>query len=142
MDAISGLDEAGLRARPAAGSWTAAEVLTHLLTTERLFVERARAGLDADGYEIVPSSDAERTAHLDLAKRMAVPQIVHGLLAARRDTERLLAAVTDASLERRLHHPRLGEITVGWLFGHIADHEVEHAGQIRELRQARATEAP
>jgi hypothetical protein len=142
MDAIAGLDEAGFRARPAGASWTAAEVLTHLLPTEWLFTERARAGLTMPGYEITSSTDAQRTEHLDLAKRMAVPQIVHGLLAQRRSTRTLLAGLAPDDLARPLRHAWRGEITVGWLFEHIAEHEEEHARQIRELRETMAAAAP
>lgn len=67
---------------------------------------------------------------------MAVPQLVHGLLAARRDTQRALVSFTEGDLRHSLQHEALGEITVGGLLRHLADHESEHANQIRELRQA------
>jgi hypothetical protein len=73
---------------------------------------------------------------------MAVPQIIHGLLAERRDTERTLAGMSEEALVRPLQHEALGELTIGGLFGHLSDHESEHAKQIRELREAAAAGAP
>jgi uncharacterized damage-inducible protein DinB len=136
MDAVAGLDEAGFRRRPDPTAWSAAEVLAHLFTTEGIMLERARAALAQSGYVVTPLSDDERDRGRLQAQRMAVPQIVHGLLARRRDTERTLAGLSEQELARTLRHSRWGERTVAWLFERAAEHEAEHAGQIRALRGA------
>lgn len=140
MDAIAGLDEQGFRVRTQSGEWTAAEVLAHLLSTERLFTQRARAALDQVDFVITPRTEDERQEGARMAQRMPVPQIVHGLLAQRRDTLRLLDGLSDEHLARSVRHPRWGEQSVAWLFRRIAEHEAEHAEQVRSLRAQPAAE--
>jgi len=138
MDAIAGLDEAGFRTRPDSAAWTAAEVLAHLLDTEQTLRGHAQAAIGQRDYSVSRTADDEREESARSAQRMAVPQLVHGLLAARRDTERTLAGFSEGELRHSLRHEALGEVTVGGLIRHLSDHESEHANQIRELRQALA----
>ena len=139
MEAIAGLDEEGFRARAQHGGWTAAETLSHLLSTERIILERAQAALTQEGYRVISQTEDERQEGARLAQRMPVPQIVHGLLAQRRDVVTLLEPLSPRQLSRPYRQESRGELTVGWLFQHIAEHEEEHAEQIRAqlaVRQA------
>jgi hypothetical protein len=69
-----------------------------------------------------------------------VPQLIHGLLGSRRQVDKLLEAATerDDSLKHNsLRHPRLGQtLDLAWMFAKIADHTIEHAGQVEAARQA------
>ena len=135
MEAIAGLDEEGFRARPAPGEWSPAEVLAHLLLDEAKLLEYAGAALQADAA-IPFITDEERETHAeDAARRMPVPQIVHGLLARRRDTLALLERLTPEQLDRPVRHPAYGDVRVARLFQHVAEHEEEHAHQIRTVRE-------
>jgi uncharacterized damage-inducible protein DinB len=134
MDAIAGLDEEGFRLRPREGEWTAAEVLAHILSTERIFIDRAHKAVEQGGCEVIPVSDAVREEHLGMAKRMPVPQIIHGLLAQRRDTLGFVESVSEAGLACIIRHPVRGEQTARWQIEHVIEHEEEHAGQIRVQR--------
>jgi len=136
MEAIAGLDEEGFRARRAAGEWTAAEVLTHLLITEQRSLGRAQTALAQDNPSFPWISDEEVAEETRVAQRLPVPQIVHGLLAQRRDVVRLCESLSPEQLGRRYRHERRVELTVGWLFGRMAEHEIEHAQQIRAAREA------
>ena len=139
MEAISGLDEEGFRARPQQGGWTAAETLAHLLITERNSTGRARTALAEDNPQFAWVGDEQLEEQARSAQRMPVPQIVHGLLAQRRDVVTLLEPLSPQQLARPYRQERRGRLTVGWLFQHIAEHEEEHAGQIRAqlaVRQA------
>ena len=136
MDAISGLDDTALRARAAPGEWTTAEVLAHLLTTERNSLERARTVLTQDNPLVAWIPDEELEQQARSAQRMPVPQIVHGLLAQRRDVQRLLETLTPDQLSRPYRHERRGDLTAASLFQRMAEHESEHADQVRTLRSA------
>jgi uncharacterized damage-inducible protein DinB len=140
MVAITGLDDTALRARTAAGVWTPAELLAHLLSTERIFIDRARKTVEQEHYVVTPVSADVREEHLGMAKRMPVPQIVHGLLAQRRDTLQFVVSLTRNDLERTLSHPVRGEQTALWQIEHVIEHENEHAQEIR-ARRAAATAA-
>jgi hypothetical protein len=136
MDAISRFDEEGFRARRAGGEWNAAEVLTHLLIAEQRNLDRAETALAQDNPSFPWLSDEQVAEETRVAQRMPVPQIVHGLLALRRNVLQRFESLTDEQLARRYRHERRGELTVGWLFGRMAEHEAEHAEQIRTMREA------
>jgi hypothetical protein len=63
-----------------------------------------------------------------------LPQLVHGLQAARRRTALLLERATPAQLERAAVDPEGEETTVGALLERVAAHEDEHASAIERLR--------
>lgn len=136
MSAISGMDDTSFRARTEPGVWTPAELLAHLFSTERIFIERARQCVEREDYAVTPVSDDVRSEHISMAQRMPVPQLVHGLLAQRRDTIQFVASLSDADLARTLQHPVRGEQTVRWQIEHVIEHEAEHAGEIHTRRQA------
>jgi uncharacterized damage-inducible protein DinB len=136
MAAITGLDDTALRARTTSGVWTPVQLLAHLLSTERIFIERARKTVEQDHYVVTPVSGDVREEHLGMAKRMPVPQIVHGLLAQRRDTLQFVESLTRNDLERKLSHPVRGEQTALWQIEHVIEHEQEHAQEIRARRAA------
>jgi hypothetical protein len=134
MDARSGLDEEGFRVRPDPSEWSAAEVLAHLWASERAFTELAQAALSQTHLSIAPVTEAHRHAQTKLAERAPVPQILHGLLAQRRGTARLLEGLSSEQLARTLLEPNGDEQSVAGLFKRTAEHENEHAAQIRALR--------
>ena len=69
-----------------------------------------------------------------MAKRMPIPQLIHGLLAQRRQTLAFVGSVSAASLARTVSHPVRGEQTAGWQIEHVIEHEREHAEQISAQR--------
>jgi hypothetical protein len=134
MAALTGLDETAFRKRTNPGDWTPAEVLAHLLTAERTSLERVRTVLTEDNPSVAWIPDDELEQQARSAQRMPVPQIVHGLLAQRRDVLLLLASLTPEQLRRPYQHERRGELRAEWLFQRMAEHESEHAEQIRRQR--------
>jgi hypothetical protein len=135
VDALAGMDEAAFRSRDDM-NWTAAEVLAHLLANEQRLTEIARLALKSERPAVQSRGEAQREHEAKSAQRMPVPQIWHGLLAQRRETVHLLASLKAGQLARTAVHSRFGEVSVAWLLRRLADHEAEHANQIRELRQA------
>lgn len=139
MRAISGLDQEGFRAGAARAEWTPAEVLSHVKEAEALLMEQALnapAGEDALDVSISGKQRQERERQAD---SMPVPQIIHGLLAQRRDTLRALEHLSSARRTPRRTRTGLGpskgsERDVALLFQRAAEHEEEHAAQISALR--------
>lgn len=138
MEAIAGMDEEGFRWRAGSGEWCAAEALAHLLAHEQRFMWLAREALAKDKPSVQSRGEGQQVEEAKAAQRMLVPQIVHGLLAQRRETLQLLAGLSSEQLARSLVHSRLGEVDVGWLFQRIVDHETEHAAQIASIRMEAA----
>ena len=137
FDAIQGMTEEQFRHLPGGESWNIAVHLAHLLRVERLYAGRAQAALREDGAHC-PSTRALNDDDPALAQHLAVPQIVHGMQAARRDLERALDA-GDAALDRAIMHETRGRLTIRDIVAKMAAHEEEHAEQIEQLaRQASA----
>lgn len=125
LDAIAGLDEEGFRAReraePAIG-----DLLTDLLAGEDDTLRRAVRG---EGGAAAPRNHTGR---------MAAPQIIHGLLAQRRDTLRALQRLSAEELARPADQTADGSGTVASFFQRIAAREETCAARIRTLRGAGA----
>jgi len=139
FDLIRALSEEQFRHVPAGETWCVAAHLAHLLRTERIFTERAQRALAEDEPRIA-STGAGNDDDPALAQRLAVPQMIHGMQAARRDLDDLLARCDDAALERALLHERLGRMTVAALAEKMASHEREHAAEAGAIiRQLPAT---
>jgi uncharacterized damage-inducible protein DinB len=129
---IRGLTEEQFRHTPQDEAWPIAAYLAHLLRIERVYAERAAAALHQDE----PSVASTRVHNDDdpgLAQRMAVPQVIHGMLNARRDLLAVLERCDGAALERVAVHETLGRMTVGEMMAKMAGHEDEHASDVARL---------
>jgi len=133
--AVRGLTEEQFRFTPDGAAWNVAAHLAHLLRIERVFAERGARALVEDE----PFCASTAVANDDdpaLAQHLAVPQMIHGLQASRRDIESLLDG-GDAALARAIVHERIGRMTVEAIVRKMADHEREHTVDIAALaRQA------
>ncbi len=145
---IRGLSEEQFRFAPALPGepsadeqWDVAAHLAHLLRIERVFAERGAAALRED-EPFCPSTAVVNDDDPALAQHLAVPQIIHGMQAARRDLEALLDGGDapgggDAMLTRAIVHETRGRMTVEEIVKKMADHERKHIESIAVLaRQA------
>jgi uncharacterized damage-inducible protein DinB len=130
--AIRGLSEEQFRYVPAGETYAIATHLAHLLRIERVFAERARAAL-SEHEPSVPSTAVKNDDDPALAQHLAVPQIIHGMLNARRELDALLAGCDEASLGRAIVHERIGRMTIADIAVKMAAHEEEHAAEIAKL---------
>lgn len=137
FEKIAGLSEEQFRHVPADEQWNIAAHLAHLLRIERVYAERAAAALRED-TPYVPSTRVHNDDDPALAQHLAVPQIVHGMQASRRDLVAVLDACDDARLDRGVQHETLGTLTVRQMMEKMAGHEDEHCTEVARL----AAEAP
>ena len=139
LRAIEGVTEEQFRRRPEVeGAWSISEVLAHLLHSERVFAARIRLALEKDGATIEPAPAEAREAAVRAGRRAPVPQLIHGLLASRRELELLLdrAEALAGGLDRAVVHRERGRETVRWMLdGAVGGHELEHVQQIEALRE-------
>jgi len=138
---IEGLSEEQFRRSADGGAeWSIATHLAHLLRCERMLVERSLRALSED-EPAVRSTGITNDEDPTLAQRLAVPQIIHGMQASRRDVQSLLEHIDDDALTRAIVHERLGRVTVGEMIKKMAVHEQEHAEAVTQLaRQARSAQ--
>jgi len=148
LEAVAGVGEEQFKRRPAAEAggepgWCIAEVLAHLLSQEKLRTGRIALALERDGALAEPSPPELHEQAARAGRGAPVPMLVHGLLAARRELERLLdgAEAVEGALERGVVHPRRGREDVRWLLREkIIAHEREHTAQIEAIKAALAAE--
>ena len=141
MAAVGGVSEQQFKRRPAAtpaapAPWCIAEVLAHLLHDEDLWSRRIEHALTNDGTEIEPSPRQESAGRIAAARQAPVPQLIHGILASRRDLELRLANASrvEGGMERSLRHTARGVISVRWMATKVIEHEGEHTAQIEAIR--------
>lgn len=135
LSVVAGVTEEQFKRRPAvdyeaqAGEWSIAEVLAHLLASETRHGARLEA-LRSGEQSTIPLLDEEaRNAEARQGRAVPVPQIIHGLLAARRHIERLLA-------ERQVD---AASDAVQQLVGEdVVQHEAAHTSQIEAVKAALA----
>ena len=137
LETIKGVTEEQFKRRPADGSWCIAEVLAHQLVAEKIWAERVRLALEHDGAAIEPIDQEAADAQARAGRTSPVPQLIHGLLAARREIEKLVdeAESIEGGFERAAVHPATGRQTVAMMLGEqISPHEMEHVEQIESLK--------
>ncbi len=136
---IRGLSEEQFRHVPSGEEWSIATHLAHLLRIERVYADRAQAALRED-EPFVASTRVHNDDDAGLAQKLAVPQMIHGLLNTRRDLEAVLDEGGEAGLARAIRHETIGAMTIEAIAVKMAEHEREHAQEIAQLvKQAPAS---
>ena len=126
---VDGLPEEALRRQPAPESWSARDVLAHMLRSESTGIEpRVRAMRDQDDPELPPPAPAE------------VPErtvdVVDGWVAARAANLALFRGLTPAQLDRTGRHARFGRVTIREHLVEWAYHDLDHLRQLLAALQA------
>jgi uncharacterized damage-inducible protein DinB len=115
-----------LERRPAAGAWSAAECLEHLLHVERVVFGKRLRDLLAGRPALVPyDPDAPR----ELEPERTPAERVAAWRAAREEHLRLLAPLTEADLQRSSDHPEYGTTTLAMILHTYAAHDLDHTIQ-------------
>src|SRR4051812_3464180 len=86
LESIRGLTEEQFRCVAGDDGWNIATHLAHLLRCERMLAGRARRAIDEDA-PLVQSTGINNNDDPGLAQHLAVPQMIHGMQAARREVE-------------------------------------------------------
>jgi hypothetical protein len=146
LSVIAGVSEEQIKRRrktagaPADG-WSITEILAHLLSQEKLRAGRIAIALEDDGAFIAPSPPEMHEKDARTGRSAPILQLIHGLLASRREVEGLLerASGTEGGLDRGVVHPQRGRETIAYLIqAKIIEHEAEHTAQIERIKQTLA----
>ena len=132
--ALRGIRPAELAWRPAAGEWSAREVVHHLADSEMTAAIRARLLVAIDRPQIVGFDQDEfaRRLHYD----RPIEASLETFKAARRSTAELLERLTDAEWAREGTHTEHGRYTLERWLEIYAAHAHKHAEQILVARDA------
>jgi hypothetical protein len=133
-DALKGITDAELDARPAPGKWNAREIVHHLADSEMTSAIRLRRLL-AENQPLIVGYDQEefaRTLHYD----RPIAESLAAFRAARSSTTEILQRMTDAEWARTGTHSETGAYSVTRWLEIYAEHAHGHADQIVRARAA------
>ena len=133
-DALRGISEQELDARPAPDKWSAREIVHHLADSEMTSAIRLRR-LIAEERPVIQGYDQD-----EFARRLAYDRPVQASLdafrAARQTTAEILERLTETDWTREGIHSESGRYTVERWLEIYAIHAHAHAEQIRRARAA------
>ena len=134
LDALKGITDEELDARPEETQWTAREVVHHLADSEMTSAIRLRRLLVEDSPEI-PNYDEEAFARRLHYGDRPLDAALDALSAARRTTLEILERMTEDDWQRQGTHSESGPYSAqDWLEIYAA-HAHDHAAQIDSLRR-------
>jgi uncharacterized damage-inducible protein DinB len=116
--------------QPAAGKWSARQIVCHLADCEIVFAYRLRQALAQDHHVIQPF-DQERWAACYDAFDTPTALAVFG--AVRGWNVRLVSCMSPHDLIKKLTHPERGEMNVAVLVETMAGHDLNHLAQIEAI---------
>jgi hypothetical protein len=133
-EALAGITDAELDARPGQDEWTPREVVHHLADAEMRAAIRLRQ-LIAEDSPVIQGYD-EKSYTRALYYDRPIGTSIDAVAAARNTSAELLARLTDAEWRRSGTHTESGPYSVeDWLTIYAA-HPFDHAEQIRRARAA------
>ncbi len=132
--AVAGATDADLDARPAAGKWSAREIVHHLGDSEMIAAIRLRLLLAEEQAKV--SAFDQRLYAGRLFYDRPIQTSLDAFTAARRSTAELLERMTDAQWSREGTHSETGRYTPEKWLEIYAQHAHTHAEQIRKARSA------
>lgn len=126
----------GARTHPLEGDWSPLDVLAHAAEVEAYYFEESRRLLEQPGHTWRPFNDAQ---WFDIHRTR--PREQETALLDRADTIRAatrawLATLSAADLAAYGNHPRRGVVQLDDRIDKIAEHDREHAAQLRAMADA------
>jgi uncharacterized damage-inducible protein DinB len=131
--ALASGDDKELRWSPAAGKWSALQVMVHLLDTEMVYGVRIRKILSEDNQPLMAYEQDQWAAACTEGRDLQ--GALQAFEALRADNVGLFRAALPR-LGRTGQHPSYGALSAGDLIMHLSPHDEKHAGQIKRVRQA------
>jgi hypothetical protein len=135
LDALlRGLPDPWIRANEGENTWSAFDVVWHLIHCERTdWMPRARIILEFG--ETRPFDPFDRWGHVQAVEGKSVGELLDDLARERAANLDELRGwnLTDGDLAKRGRHPALGTITLGELLAAWAAHDLNHLHQIARV---------
>jgi len=128
------LPAAWITAREGSGTWSAFDVVGHLIHGERTdWVPRARLIMTAGDTR--PFEPFDRFAQLEASRGQTVATLLDEFAALRQQSLEDLAAleIANVDLDRRGTHPDLGPVTLRQLLAAWVAHDCDHVAQIARV---------
>ena len=128
------VDEESLVWRPADGEWSLKEIAAHLRDAEELALAQFNAFV-AGSSSALPAWDVDLLPQERDYQSGEITRVLASFRGMRRETTYLLWALTEADWQRSAEHPYRGPVTLGELARELAQHDLEHLWQVRQLKE-------
>jgi uncharacterized damage-inducible protein DinB len=133
--AIAGMSDQDLRAKPIPGKWSTHEVVIHLADAEAAFADRIRRVLAHDNPPLLGWDENKFFARLNYEAQSA-GDAVQLIDLTRRQLSRILRTLPDADFDRAGEHNERGRQTVQDLLRTAVGHLDHHLKFVAEKRAA------
>ena len=134
-EAVKGLSDADLKARPVAGKWSSLEVLVHLADAELAFADRIKRILAMEKPQLLAWPENDYIAKLHYHGQTA-EDTLRFIESLRANLKRVLDKTTDAELNRTGLHNERGEQSVVDVLSYAVWHLNHHLKFIEDKRKA------
>jgi hypothetical protein len=133
--AVAGMTQEQLDARPIPGKWSTREVVCHIADYEPVYADRMKRVIAENEPVISGSSPDAMAARLaygsrDIEEELALIEL------ARKQMSRILRALKPEDFQRRGIHDKLGPTTLANLVERITGHIPHHVALIEEKKTA------
>jgi uncharacterized damage-inducible protein DinB len=131
---LRGVPDEALRRKPAPEKWSIIEIACHLRDVEEFFVERYGKIANHDRPQLRMIIQDELAANLRYNEDD--PSLVlKEFQNLRAESVAILGALGYQSWQRVGVHPKRGDVSIAWTAEHQVEHDANHLGQIRALRE-------
>lgn len=136
-EAVAGMSEEQLKAKPVPGRWSTLEVICHLSDAEGVYAERMKRVIAEDEpplRSMDPDAWLSRLAYhsRDAEEELRLVEVTRGQMA------HILRSLKPAGFQRKGRHSEDGPLTLETLLQRITNHIPHHVQFIREKRAALA----
>ncbi len=113
-----------LARQPAPGEWSAIECLEHVIDTEKIFHSRIQWFLEGKDFPAFdPDSEGSKPGEHTPAEMAA------DFEALRRQSLKIIGGLSEADLDRRVRHSKLGPVTLREMLNEWPAHDLNHIMQ-------------
>jgi uncharacterized damage-inducible protein DinB len=133
--AVAGMSDQDLRAKPIPGKWSTHEVVIHLADAEAAFADRIRRVLAHDNPPLLGWDENQFFARLHYDAQSAT-DAVQLIDLTRRQLTRILRTLVDADFDRAGEHNQRGRQSVQDLLKAAVQHLDHHLKFVAEKRAA------
>ena len=132
---FAGVDEAALRHRPAEDELSLKEIAVHLRDAEELALRQLTAASEEPDKRL-PVWDIDVLPFERNYRDVDLRGVFSEVRNLRRQTTAFLWMLRDWDWRREVTHPYRGEITITMIARELAQHDLEHLWQVRQLKEA------
>lgn len=139
--AVAGMSDEQIRARPIPGKWSTLEVVSHLADFEVIGVDRIIAVI-SENEPTLPGRDESQFAARAGYQVRDIEEQLQLIELCRKHAARILRLIPDADWQRVGVHSEAGRLTLETLVTRVARHIEHHVPFIEEKRKALGTTRP